>query len=86
MSTQSAVYWNMPMAKRAGCDTLGDQFMNMVRAGRLAGMVKRLHRRAASAFHSDSGRCPDGESHHPSVCLRGWRGDVCSSCPFCQAN
>ncbi|MBF0447380.1 MAG: hypothetical protein HQL67_04180 [Magnetococcales bacterium] len=30
--------------------------------------------------------CPDGEVHHPSVCLRGWRGEVCATCRHCAGS
>jgi hypothetical protein len=44
--------------------------------------LKKIKSRAKNALGFQQSRCPDGEEHHPSVCLRGWRGDVCEKCPF----
>jgi hypothetical protein len=48
----------------------------------LSVMLKKIKSRAKDVFGSQQAQCPDGEAHHPSVCLRGWRGDVCANCPF----
>jgi hypothetical protein len=44
--------------------------------------LKNIQSRAKDVLGINQARCPDGEVHHPSVCLRGWRGDVCSNCKF----
>lgn len=49
----------------------------------LSVVLKKIHKRAKTAMGTTQARCPDGEVHHPSVCLRGWRGDVCQLCQHC---
>ncbi|MBF0626902.1 MAG: hypothetical protein HQL91_01635 [Magnetococcales bacterium] len=42
-----------------------------------------LHRMQQSIYaHPVLGarRCPDGQRPHPSVCHRGWRGELCQGC------
>ncbi len=47
--------------------------------------LSRIKLRAQDVLGIHNARCPDGEEHHPSVCLRGWRGEVCVGCPFSRA-
>jgi hypothetical protein len=47
----------------------------------LSSVVRRIKCKARNALGVHQGFCPDGERHPSSVCLRGWRGDVCSRCP-----
>jgi hypothetical protein len=47
-------------------------------------VLKQIKIRAKDVLGIQQARCPDGEEHHPSVCLRGWRGDVCVGCPFSE--
>ncbi|MBF0382009.1 MAG: hypothetical protein HQL69_13380 [Magnetococcales bacterium] len=44
--------------------------------------LKKMKSQAKKTLGFEQARCPDGEIHHPSVCLRGWRGDVCTNCQF----
>jgi hypothetical protein len=44
--------------------------------------LKKMKSKAKKKLGIEQARCPDGESHHPSVCQRGWRGDVCKNCQF----
>jgi len=89
MSFQTAVFWNVRMVEQERRDTLGGCFIKgvakVVRVGaRLGGVMKRMHLQTMMAVRGESPLCPDGESHHPSVCTRGWRGDICYACPFCE--
>ncbi len=89
MSSQAAVYWQGLVVKQERRDVsdgfFGEGLATMSRVGaRLGGVVKRMHRQAMMTVRGVSPHCPDGESHHPSVCARGWRGDICFSCPFCK--
>ncbi|MBF0455223.1 MAG: hypothetical protein HQL72_10465 [Magnetococcales bacterium] len=44
---------------------------------------KKIHDSAKRVLGRQQSRCPDNEVHHPSVCQRGWRGEICSNCPSC---
>ncbi|MBF0341141.1 MAG: hypothetical protein HQL95_09305 [Magnetococcales bacterium] len=45
------------------------------------GVSRTLHLGGHSHAVKGSRRCPDGQRPHPSVCHRGWRGEVCQGCP-----
>ncbi|MBF0194485.1 MAG: hypothetical protein HQL71_07985 [Magnetococcales bacterium] len=44
--------------------------------------IKNMKGKSKKKIGSKLTNCPDGESHHPAVCVRGWRGDVCKSCQY----
>ncbi|MEO5331205.1 MAG: hypothetical protein H7839_04215 [Magnetococcus sp. YQC-5] len=46
----------------------------------LRGGLRGLRSGRLTTFVRGTRRCPDGQQPHPSVCLRGWRGDVCHGC------
>ncbi|MBF0127333.1 MAG: hypothetical protein HQM02_09000 [Magnetococcales bacterium] len=46
----------------------------------LGGVIRTLRSGAQQNFVRGTRRCPDGQKPHPSVCQRGWRGDLCQGC------
>ncbi|NGZ04745.1 MAG: hypothetical protein G8237_00130 [Magnetococcales bacterium] len=44
------------------------------------GMARRIHQGLHDHVIPGTRRCPDGQHPHPTVCHRGWRGDLCQGC------